>query len=297
MNNDFMSKIKRFFKNKNTVTIVGVVIVLGLLYWGYSSQVKSSVKPITVPVAAKTIQPRTAITEELITTISVPSIAVPSNVITAKAAILGKYTNVNTIIPSGSMFYKEALIEKSELPDAVFAGIAADEIPYMFSVNLQTTYGNSIFPDSKIDIYMKAVNEEGKVIFGKLLSNIKVVAVKDNTGKDVFENSEETRTPAYLVFGVSEDIHALLRIANYLGSVELIPVPHGSSYVSTEGVKVTTEDLKTYILSQATVYYSAVDSSEEEEEETSDGSSSENSSTTSTTSGTTTPGLPGLGNN
>ena len=55
--NDFVNKLKKFFKNKNTVTILGVIIVLALLYWGYSTQVTTSVTPTQVPVAADTIQP------------------------------------------------------------------------------------------------------------------------------------------------------------------------------------------------------------------------------------------------
>ena len=77
MNMDkIIEKVKTFFKNKNTVTILGVVIILALLYWGYSNQIKTAVNPVTVPVAAQTIPPRTQIKAEYITTIEVSSIAV-----------------------------------------------------------------------------------------------------------------------------------------------------------------------------------------------------------------------------
>ena len=173
--NDLLAKLKRIAKNKNTVTIVGVIVILGLLYWGYSSQVNTSVSPVTIPVAAKTIQPRTQITSDMIESISVPSIAVADNVFKTKNAIIGMYSNVNTIIPKGSMFYKEALITKSQLPDSAFFDIGEKEIPYMFKVTLESSYGNSIYPGSKIDIYMKAADEEGKIMFGKLLSDVYVV--------------------------------------------------------------------------------------------------------------------------
>ena len=74
--NNLLVSIRRFFKNKNTVTILGVLVILGLLYWGYSSQVNGAVQPISVPVAASTIQPRTEITADMITTVEVPSIIV-----------------------------------------------------------------------------------------------------------------------------------------------------------------------------------------------------------------------------
>ena len=36
--NNLLIGLKRFISNKNTVTVIAVIIILGLLYWGYSSQ-------------------------------------------------------------------------------------------------------------------------------------------------------------------------------------------------------------------------------------------------------------------
>ena len=121
--NSVLNPLKRFVSNKNTVTIIGVILVLVLLYWGYSTQVNNSVKPVTVPVAAKTIQPRTQITAEMISTIDISSIAVVENVYTNQNQVIGMYSNVNTIIPEGSMFYHQALVEKDKLPDSAFFDI------------------------------------------------------------------------------------------------------------------------------------------------------------------------------
>ena len=59
--NNFLASAQRFLKNKNTVTIIGVIIILVLLYIGYSSQINKAVQPLRVPVATETIQPRTEI--------------------------------------------------------------------------------------------------------------------------------------------------------------------------------------------------------------------------------------------
>ena len=163
--------------------------------------------------------------------------------------MVGKYSNYNTVIPEGSMFFGSTLVTADEMPDSAFVDIKEGDVPYQFSVNMETTYGNSIFPGNKIDIYMKAVNDQGQVMVGKLLENVEVLAVKDSSGRHVFENTEEDRTPAYLIFGVSEEIHLLLRKAEYLYSyaVELFPVPHGGS-VPTEGdTRVSTQYLKDFI--------------------------------------------------
>ena len=60
--NSLTITLNRFLKNKNTVTIIGIIAVVGLLYWGYTSTLNNAVKPVSVPVAAETIQPRTKIT-------------------------------------------------------------------------------------------------------------------------------------------------------------------------------------------------------------------------------------------
>ena len=247
--NNLIISIRRFFKNKNTVTILGVIVILGLLYWGYSSQVNGAVAPISVPVAAQTIQPRTEITEAMVTTIEVPSISITDNVYRTTNAVVGKYSAVNAVIPAGSMFYTESVVDKRELPDNAFVEVGDDEIPYLFPVDLESSFVNSIYPGNKIDIYMKAEDTSGKIMVGKLIADLEVVAVKDASGKNVFENTEEDRQAAYFIFGLDEEIHILLRKASYLSNygVELIPVPHGGTAVSEDETRVSTEYLKNFI--------------------------------------------------
>lgn len=253
--NNIMNSLKRFFKNKNTVTILGVVVVLALLYWGYSSQIKGAVNPVTIPVAAETIPARTQITASMITNIQVSSIAVSDNVYRSANAVIGKYTNVNTIVPEGSMFFKEAVIDSGDFKDSIFDRLEDNEIPYLFSVNMETTYGNSIYPAKTIDIYMKALDETGKVIVGKLIEDVNVLAVRDANGRDVFESTTESRTPAYLVFALTDEIHILMRKADYItsNSIELFPVPHGGSYTGVGETKVSTEYLKDFINSKSII--------------------------------------------
>lgn len=248
--NNIMVSLKRFLKNKNTVTIIGILIVLGILYFTYTSTVNSAVTPISVPVAATDIQPRTLITDDMVTTMNIPAVAIKENVIRVKNNIVGKYSNYNTLIPAGSMFFTSTIIKEEELPNYAVIKVEEGEIPYYFPVNMTTTYGNSIMPNSYIDIYMKAENEAGVVMVGKLIENIKVLAVKDSSGKNVFENTSESRTPASLIFGVEPKINILLKKAEYIDqfSVELFPVPHGGTIEKQEGeVSVTSATLQTFI--------------------------------------------------
>lgn len=260
--NNFLDSLKRFLKNKNTVTIFGVMIVLALLYWGYSSQIKESVKPVTIPVALETIPAKTQITADMVTSIEISSIAVTDNVYTSVSAVVGKYTNVNTIVPEGSMFYKESVVSDADFRDSIFNDMEEDEIPYLFSVTLESTYGNSIYPDATVDIYMKAEDDAGKIIVGKLLEDVKVLAVRDPEGYDVFANTQEILEPAYFVLGLKNEIHLLMRKAEYItaNGIELFPIPHGKSYVSSGETKVSTEYLKDFINSKSVILEGQEDS-------------------------------------
>lgn len=248
--NSMSITLNRFLKNKNTVTILGVVLILIIIYFGYSTTIKNAVTPVRVPVAATTIQPRTLITEEMVTTIDVAAKALQdTEVVRNRDAIIGKYSNVNSVIPKGSMFYSALLTTASELPDSAFVKVGKNEVPYNFPVTMASTYGNSIYPGNKIDIYMKAENEDGQVMVGKLVENIEVLAVKDSNGKHVFENTDEERVPAFLIFGVKDEINILLRKASYMNdfSVELFPVPHGGKVDTSGSTQVSTEYLKDFI--------------------------------------------------
>jgi len=249
---NILTSIKRFLKNKNTVTILGVIAVVAIIFFGYNNQLKTQTNPISVPVAKATIQPRTLITSDMITYISIPRVGVPDNVVRASGLIVGKYSNYNTVIPEGSMFYTDVLVEKEDLPNSAFTEVAEGDVVYNLKVTTASTYGNSMFPGDKIDIYLKAVDDSGQIMVGKLIENVEIVAVKDASGRNVFEDSSEARVPAYLIFGVSPEIHILLRKAEYMTkySTVTIPVPHGGAVPIVGDTQVSSTYLKEFINSK-----------------------------------------------
>ena len=248
--NNVVASAKKFFKNKNVVTIIGVVVILILLYIGYSTQINNAVEPIQVPVATQTIQPRTQITDDMVQMVDMPNISLSDNVIRSRSQIVGQYSNVNSVIPEGSMFYTDTVINGDELPDAAFAKVKSGEVVYNFPVDMESTYGNSIFPGNMIDIYMKVGDgTDEKIMIGKLIENIEVLAVKDSSGRAVFENTSEERTPSMLIFGLNGNLYTILKKASYMESlgVELYPVPHGGEVDQEGATQVSTQQLVDYI--------------------------------------------------
>lgn len=248
---NFINNFTRFLKNKNTVTIAGVLVIIAILYVGYNAQINRQVSPIRrIPVASVTIQPGTLITNDMIDYVDIsPIVFNHGNVIRNANLIVNKYSDYNTVIPKGSLFYKDVVIDKEGLPASDFVKIKDGEEVFKFKVDIESTYGNSIFPGNKIDIYMKAINVSGQVMVGKLIENIEVVAVKDYSGRNVFEDTSENRTPAMLIFGLSPINQHLLLKAEYLSnySIELFPVPHGGTAERPGEVKVTSQTLKEFI--------------------------------------------------
>ena len=255
--NNFSNSLKRFFGNKNTVTIIGVLICILVLYVGYNYRIKQATTPVRVPYANQTIQPRTLITADMISYTEVLPSTLKGKYILNANLIINKYSNYNTIIPAGSMFYSDAVINERDLPDSAFGAIPQGYTVVSFPVTMASTYGNSMYPGNYINLYFKAINEDTKkLVFGKLISNIEILDVKDSSGNHVFENTSESRTPAYILFAVPEEQHVLIRKAMYLTriSAELIPVPNTATLTEEDTVVLDSQALAQFIIERTERY-------------------------------------------
>ena len=231
--------IKKFMQNKNTVTVVGAFLAVFILYFAYTMRVKSAINPVLVPYAKETIKSGVQITESMIASREVPPAMLAGEVLQDKAQIIDKYTAVDSVIPEGSLFYRRTVVEKEQLPDNIISEYPKGYVLYKLNVDNNSTYGNSVYPGNYIDIWLKAVNklsdeqvaagspDADKIMYGKLISNIKVLAVLDSSGQSVFQNTEEARTPAMIVFALPEEYYVLLSKAGYMRtydtSIQLVP--------------------------------------------------------------------------
>ncbi len=255
--------LKRFLTNKNTVTILGVLIGALVLIVGYNYRVNSQIEQVTVLVAKENIQPRTQITESMVETVSIAKALYDKMIGDYGAGVSllrnaselnnfedGAFSNVNALIPKGTPLIRNVnVVNESEIPSSVLKKVNKGEVPYAYQVDPNDTYGNSIMPDSYVDVYMKYTNDEGKIVFGKFIENVKVLAVLDSSYRDVFENTAEQRTTSLLFLSLSEDYHLLLRKARYL-SIELVTVPVTESIINEdyEGtLRITSSELRQYI--------------------------------------------------
>ena len=255
---NFQMTLKSFLSNKNTVTILGVLLAVVVLYVGYNQRIKSKIQPVSMPYAIRDINPRTRITSDMIGSIDVPPSMLKGNPYRNKSDIIGKYVNVDSTIPQGSLFYSRSLVTLDDLPDALITQYPDGYVLVNMDVNTTTTYGNMVYPKNYIDIYLKVINNideddteiTDKIMIGKLIENVQVLAVIDSAGNDVFSDVQNPGVPAQIIFAVPEEYHILLRKAMYLRSYSatLIPVPTNESLKEEPGqVAISNEALKDFI--------------------------------------------------
>ena len=253
------ASLKKFLGNKNTVTILGVLLCIVILIVGYNRTINSKIQLTNnIPYALQDIQPKTLITSDMIGTMSVPEAFVKVGEYYKSASdIVGKYSNYNTMIAKGSLFYKGLVTQEKYLPDSYMYNVPSGSTVINYPVNMSSTYANSMMPGDYINIYFKAIlpaneteDNKSSIMFGKFLSNIEILSVKDSSGQHVFENTEEVRTPAYMLFAVKEEQHLLLRKALYLQgaySVELLLVPNTEELPEDIEVNINSNDITKFI--------------------------------------------------
>ncbi len=254
--------LKKFMQNKNTVTVLGVVLAIIVLYVAYTMRIKSSINPISVPYAAEQIPAGTQITESMISTMQVPPSMLEGDVITNVGEIVDKYSAADVVIPQGSLFYKRAVVEKEQLPANIILQYPKGYVLYNLAVDTDSTYGNSVYPGNYIDIYLKASvkvdpnqSPQGEdmndaIMLGKLMSNIEVLAVKDAEGKPVFQNIDEGRVPAMVVFALPEEYYILLKKAEFMQTYDtsLILVPTNESLKDEPSdLEISSDQIKEWI--------------------------------------------------
>ena len=251
-----MANFKKFLKNKNTVTILGVIVCLVILYAGYTMRINAKTALVDVYYANQTIQPKTLITEDMVSKTSVPASFIKGTYYKNYSDIVGKYSNYNTLIAEGSIFYSDLLVEEKNLPDAIFYDVNEGEKVVSFPVTMETTYGNSIMPSNKVDIYVKLIDRSEKVIYGQFYEKIEILGVKDSAGNNVFENINESRTPAFVYFSLDEAKYLLFSSLQHIQKyykeyeIEIILVPNTVDFQSEDitATEVTSDYLYDFTL-------------------------------------------------
>ena len=220
--------VTKILRNKNTFTI--------LIVFAYNWRINQATTLVQIPYAKKEINSRQEITSDAVGYMQVPKSVINNtkNLKSSSAGVVNKFVNYGCTIPQYSLFYDSCILSESAKPESEFKDLAKDYTVYQLEVDFDSTYGNSIYPGNYIDLYVKTVDKSSdKIIFGRLIKGIKVMAVYDGSGQDVFESTSEARTPKYMWFAVPNDLYELLRKAEF-ANVIIMPIPRNASYSTEE---------------------------------------------------------------
>ncbi len=245
--NNILAKLKTALLNRNTVTILGIIAGVIVLWFAYSITLNKAISPQKVPVAKRDIKAKEIITKDDIEFVEVNrDVLKKAKVITNSSALIGYYVNNGTSISKGAMFYKEQVVPKGDLVERDLELIPEGYQIYWLKVDNTSTYANSIYPGDKIDLWLKATID-GSLVYEEFITNIDVLSVKDSKGENVFDETTGTRTPAFIAFALPEDMYTTLSRIEYLSGMQLYPVPKNIQY--------TEENAKTEYANQQLLYY------------------------------------------
>ena len=226
----------------------------GVLAWntlGVNYMINKEINPVTAYFTTEEIPAGAKITEEMLNYIKVPATAIPPNVITDPDEIVGKYVKHGYGMAQNSYFFDDIILAENDMPNSSVLKLMDGEFAFPLIVDLETSLGNGIVPDTKVDLAFRAKifnTDTGKEepIFGVLAENVRVTSVKDNNATAVFsedgngkkKTDSQALTKLY-TFAVDADLNKLLNKSVLLGEVR--PIAKGDVSESQETVMSTNE--------------------------------------------------------
>ena len=253
--------IRKILSNKNTVTVIGIIAAVLVLYIGYEFRVGRAINPVSVPYARQTIAPGEQITSDMIGEKRVPPAMIDGNAIRNRSDIIDQFVSIDTVIPEGSLFFRRSVVGIGDNPASITFDIPSGHRLFNLPVTMANTMGNSIVPGNYIDIEFRAsvrsaggadltTVEQNSLMVGMIMENVRVIAVRDANGRDVFANRDENRVPAMVIFTVPNDYYFLLRKAQNLRQFDsvLTPIPTANQWQEQpDSIQMSSQDIADFI--------------------------------------------------
>lgn len=168
-------------------------------------------------VAARDIPPRTRISIDDVTEIYIPE-GYLLNACRESNEVVGKYTEIQGMIPAGSPFYDSMLFDASELPDQPELQLRKGQAVYSLETDLSDA--GILTGGQRVDLYVSVERENNVPVTGNLLEHVRVIAVRDHKGREISETGSEG-VPHLILLAVGREDIDLLNMAEMTGTVRV----------------------------------------------------------------------------
>lgn len=235
--------MKKNVWKKRMQALLLVVCLIGGIFLYTKVTISAEVNETEVIVTAIDIPPSTQITEEMLTVHSTASRGIPTNAVLKAEDIIGKWTISGYGMSKNSYIYDDKIVNQEELPNAGILELEENEVALPLLVDLESSLGNSIVPNANVDLYFKSIlyqDDSEKALYGRLASQVRVVAIKDSKASNVFAtegktakskeevtNQEAQSMARIYIFAIPEELGELMNKAKMLG--EITPIATGKS--------------------------------------------------------------------
>lgn len=199
--------------------ILGVVLLLaGLFNAGVQLQTQTQLQKTTVYIAARDIEPRTLITENDLLEISFPKNYLLSGICTTKEEILGKYTEIQGMIPAGSFFYSSMLFDAESLPDYPTTLLREGQSAFTLETS-QISSGGAIEEGQRVDLYASVLQQASSVT-GCLIKNARIISILDAKGLRL-KDPNSTGIAHIVILAVNSEDLAVITAMDNIGELRI----------------------------------------------------------------------------
>ncbi|MDD5880836.1 Flp pilus assembly protein CpaB [Stecheria intestinalis] len=228
------------------IAVSGFVLVI-LFFAAVELRSEQMLKLTKTYIAARDIPPRTRISEEDLIEAEIAGDYLLDQAVCDKDQIIGKYTEIQGMIPAGSVFYRSMLKDLKDLPDYPTAQLRKGQSAYSLETDL-ARLGGTVVPGQRVDLFATILNRDSSTITGCLFQNVRVIAIKDHNGFDL-DDPSGTGTPYLAILAVRSEDMEVLSACDEAGEIRLFS--SSRSYDSaSEASLVTDSPIYTYLRTQ-----------------------------------------------
>ena len=199
--------------------IIGLVSLLLFNVLLFNVMLNKKLDLVEVPVAAQTIKPRTQITKEMIEMIKIPRAMLNEDCVLDKKDAIDKYTEIEGIIPKGSLLYKSMLFNEEDLPDYPTLKLKEGQKVFALQTDLIKSSGNTLTNNQLVDIYVTITPKKENPVTDCLIKSARILNVIDRKGIDMKDST--LNIPSVINIAIDEEYVSLLKKASEMGTIDL----------------------------------------------------------------------------